>query len=451
MATEGAAAGKELPDRRAWQRAKQALIGSGLLAIASVAGWLISVRVLEGRLPPLTIAALTVTRGDVEVTVNETGIVDLGDQTTLTAPREATVDRVLVQVREAVTQGQPLLTLRSPADVVKLETQQLAIRQQELAVLMAQQTLAEKTLERTRNREQIEEAQAELVAARQKLQETTDLVEQGFVPAEEIQQHQAEVRKAEATLRQAQTDARKAEVAIASQHAEVHKQQAELAMQKLKIREITQELQANIVVAPITGKVLQIQVRNGDGVSVGKALLTLGNPALELIRLNLSTLNASKVALNQTARITVIGTKGKSFQGKVVWIDPLATTPDAQSTNPFSGGEAGPTVPAIIQLDRPTGTLIPGSQVSVEIILDRRQQVLHLPSEALQQDQDQTFVWIVDPDGRAQRRPVTKGLEGIIQVEIVQGLQAGDRVLLPTPDQALTPNQPVTPEMRQEL
>lgn len=348
METEGAAAGEKWPDRRAWQRAKQALLGSGLLAIVSIAGWVVTARLLEGRSAPLTVAALTVTRGDVEVTVNETGIVDLGNQTTLTAPREATVDRVLVHVKEVVTQGQPLLTLRSPADVVKLEIQQLAIRQQELAVLMAQQTLREKTLERSRNQEQIQEAQAELIAAQQKLQETTDLVEQGFVPAEEIQQQQAEVRKAEATLRQAQTDAQKAEVAIASQQAEVQKQQADLATQKLKIREIGQELQANIVAAPITGKVLQIQVRDGDGVSVGKALLTLGNPAIELIKLQLSTLNASKVALNQTARITVIGSREKPVQGQVVWIDPLATTPQDQNSSPFSGGEAGPTVPAIV-------------------------------------------------------------------------------------------------------
>jgi HlyD family secretion protein len=99
-------------------------------------------------------------------------------------------------------------------------------------------------------------------------------------------------------------------------------------------------------------------------------------------------------------------------------------------------------VPATVKLDRPTRTLIPSSQVSVEIILQQRQNVVVLNTEAIQRE-PKPFVWVRDSQSKAQKREVSLGLEGLTTVEVTSGLQAGDSVVLPPPDASLEPGTPV--------
>jgi len=101
-------------------------------------------------------------------------------------------------------------------------------------------------------------------------------------------------------------------------------------LQRLQVdrKSIEQQLQNNIVTAPIAGMVLDLKVKDGDGVKPGDILLSLGNPAQELVNLQLSTLDAAKVRVNQKARVKVIGPDAKSYSGKVKSLYPQAIAPD---------------------------------------------------------------------------------------------------------------------------
>ncbi|MCZ0901363.1 efflux transporter periplasmic adaptor subunit, partial [Microcoleus sp. HI-ES] len=104
------------------------------------------------------------------------------------------------------------------------------------------------------------------------------------------------------------------------------------------------------------------------------------------------------------------------------------------------------TVPATVRLDAPTRTLIPGSQVSVEIILQQRQKVVVLNTEAIVRSESKPFVWIRDSQGKAQKRSVTLGLEGLTQVEVTSGLRPGDSVVTPPSEPSLKPGTPIQEE-----
>jgi HlyD family secretion protein len=156
------------------------------------------------------------------------------------------------------------------------------------------------------------------------------------------------------------------------------------------------------------------------------------------VNLQLSTLNATKIRVKQKARIKVIGPDAKSYQGQVKSLYPQAIAPD---DNPDSSRRqsAQAKVPAIVQLDEPTGTLIPGSQVSVEIIQEQRQNVLTLDPSAIERSESKPFVWIRDDYGKAQKRPITLGLEGATHVEVRSGLRPDEHVILPPPETPLKP------------
>ncbi len=53
-------------------------------------------------------------------------------------------------------------------------------------------------------------------------------------------------------------------------------------------------------------------------------------------------------------------------------------------------------------------------------------------------------MWVRDAEGKAQKKPITLGLEGLTTVEVSKGLQAEDQVLIPSPDSVLKPGIPIT-------
>lgn len=369
--------------------------------------------------PPKAVSArvLTIERDTVEETINASGTVELGDQQTLTSPTEGAVEQVFVNSGDRVTAGQTLITLRNAERETATTNQQLLIAQQE------------ETLQRSRQR--IAEAEVQLTAYRADLERLSQLVAEGAIAetGTEILNKQEQIRNTEAQLRDAQSEANKALL--------------ELDRLQVEDQKVQQQLRETVVTAPIGGMILNIGVLDGDGVEVRTALLTLGNPAEEVVRLKLSTLDAARVKVGQTARVSVIGPNPEVYMGRVVYLSPLAVTDDSSN-----GGEqsAQSVVTTLVQLDQPTRTLIPGSQVNVEIILKSRPDVIALGTETIQRNGEDPFVWVIDDQGQAQQRPVELGLEGLVTVEVTDGLEPGDQIIVPSPDQPLTVGTPIEAE-----
>ncbi|MBP0027435.1 efflux RND transporter periplasmic adaptor subunit [Roseofilum sp. Guam] len=458
------------------------LMGSGAIAAISVFSLLAYTSMLQRTPSPVKVTTTAIESGSLEQTINESGIVELGDEQTIKAPDDSTVEQVLVTVGELVQAGEEIIRLRNPERETRLQAQltqieetmvQLAHDQQK--VQAAEQTLEtaqrqlqihtleleEKQLRLERHQQQVQEKQADLADSQEELENLLELEEKGFISGDQLRSQRRKVRDAEIAVREAQLtvetetlilerqkleQSNQQQTAIASSTSElqnaqlaVNRIQLQLQRQELELRKIQQELQDTLITTPINGIVLRVNVNNGEGVTRGHELLTLGDPTQEYVRLSLSTLNAAKVRLNQPARITIIGPDSPVYDGQVVALSPQAISVSDSQGSP--GGLA--TVSAVVQLNQSTGTLIPGSQVNVEIILDQRQDVVVVGLEALQRSGKMTFVWVKDEQGFAQKREVTLGLEGLDTVEVLSGLTPGDDVILPTPDLNLEPGTPL--------
>ncbi|MBD1927157.1 efflux RND transporter periplasmic adaptor subunit [Trichocoleus sp. FACHB-90] len=487
----------EQQGKKEFKKGVQWLVWSsvGVLAILSAGRWVDYAKLLNRSPDPVEVRLLTVKRGNVENKINESGTVKLGGQQTLKSPAESAVEQVLVELGDRVKSGQKLIVLRNRDQQTSLAAQQLEIQKQELTLERNRQKVLEATeklnaaqrelqnrpnkqaemrtqeLIIVRNREKIAEEQEKLIAAAGELQQLQALAEKGFIPGKELQDQKQQVRAAESALRDAQlalntstlelqrlkqegqTSQQEFLDKVAAAQSELRQAQSdvntttsEIQRLKLDLERLVQQLQNNIVSAPIAGKVLNIMVKNGNGVNLGDNLVTLGDPSQELVELNLSTLNAAKVKVNQVARISVIGPDSQIFKGRVLSLYPQAIASNANSDEQQESQSGQVTVPAIVKMDQPTRKLIPGSQVSVEIILDQRKNVVVLDTEAIQRSKGKPFVWVRDRLGKAQKRNVTLGLEDVTKVEVTSGLRPGDKIVLPSPDSELEPGMPVTAE-----
>jgi len=373
------------------------LATSGLVLVVGVGGWLGFTAYQRRTVPPVAVSTVAVIPTDLETQVAAEGTVSLGGQQTLNAPSEVTVQQVLVGEGQAVVSGQVLLELRDRQLQNDLDQARIDLQIQQLTYQRTLEKVAES--ERTVQREEEE------------LAESAALLADEFISEDEYNRDRNDLEAAQVALRDAQVE---------QQTARLRLEQAQTNITNLEAR-----LQDNVIRAPFDAVVLDVAVSSGEGVNLEGALLTLGDPKKETILFSLPTLEAIKVRPGMAMRAFVVGPNPVKYPGRLVDIAPQARSGE--------GSNGPPVVQVLAALDQPSGVLIPGSAVSLEIITDSRPQALAVSPQALQTEGDTTYLWIRDDQGRARRREVTTGLETLDQVEIVSGLAEGDAVIVNVP------------------
>ncbi|WP_039724795.1 efflux RND transporter periplasmic adaptor subunit [Leptolyngbya iicbica] len=387
------------------------LLASGLVAIVGMGGWRGYRAVSQSSPEAVMVSTAPVSRDDLEVVITEAGVVELGGQQTFKAPRDVTVQAVLVEERQRVAQGQVLLELRDRETEQRLADRAVQARINQLDLQRKQEVVAER--------------RSRVVDAETRLADSTDLLAQGYISEDAFRDDQRALEDARSALRDAEVELTKAEFLV---------QQDQLTLASLQL-----ELEDNRIVSPMAAIVLKVDVNPGDGVEREGRLLSIGDPTQESIRLELTTLNAAKVALGMPVRVSVIGPNPEVFEGRIVRVSPQAVTEDTNAEQS--------TVEAEATLNQPSGSLIPGSAVSVDIVLEQRQNALVVPVTAVQRDGESPYVWVRDAANLAQQREVTIGLETLEAVEITSGLQEGDEIVVSIPPEVtLSPGQPLNTE-----
>jgi HlyD family secretion protein len=157
----------------------------------------------------------------------------------------------------------------------------------------------------------------------------------------------------------------------------------------------------------------------GAPVDTSTPVLTVADLDSLAVSVDLSEFDVAQVRPGQKAVVKVDALGGKSFPGTVLFAAPTGTD---------TGGVV--TFPVRVGLAR-TGGLRPGMNVSVRITVARRSDVVQVPLEAVSQEDGESTVEILDDAGEPTSREVTLGLANNKNVEVVKGLRAGERVVLP--------------------
>ncbi|MDX2100390.1 MAG: efflux RND transporter periplasmic adaptor subunit [Leptolyngbyaceae cyanobacterium bins.59] len=446
--------------RRKYSAGTRWLVASGGLAILTIAGWL-GYRTFFGQpSESVTVAVKAVERGNVEKTVSSGGTIELGGQQTLKAPKDVTVEQVSVKDGDRVRRGQPLILLRDSGVRTDLSKQRVENAKFELDVARGRAKVAEQERERAaeaaivgreiaRKREKVAEQIAAVKAAEARLQDTQALFDRGLVSKDLLSEDATKVGTAESGLKDAQLELvreqKTAQEKLGKAESELQDAQVALAKAELELRngqeklqDLQQQLSYQAVTAPIDGIILEVFVKNGDGVKSEGKLLTLGDPRQQVANLQLTTLDAAKVKVNQVARVSNVGPNSQVFPGRVLNVSPQASAPEG-SEGGGGGNRSTARVNAQVLLDRATRIFIPGSLVSVVIQVEEKRNVIAVPAESVQQEGDDAFVWLRDRQGKAQKRPVKLGLQSPTTVEVRSGLQTGDSLILSPSAQPLKP------------
>jgi multidrug efflux pump subunit AcrA (membrane-fusion protein) len=172
--------------------------------------------------------------------------------------------------------------------------------------------------------------------------------------------------------------------------------------------------------APSPGTVTALLTIRGAPVDPVTPIASVADLDRLAVNVDLSEFDVARVRPGLRAVVSVDALGGKAFPGRVLF---------AALTGANTGGVV--TFPVRVGLAHASG-LRPGMNVSVRIIVAKRIDVVQVPVEAVSRDEeDRAIVTVIDANGEASPRTVTLGLSSNKNVEVVKGLRAGERVVLP--------------------
>ena len=175
-----------------------------------------------------------------------------------------------------------------------------------------------------------------------------------------------------------------------------------------------------VVRAPTAGTVTSVLVAPGATVDPTTVIATVDALDQLVVTVDLSEFDVAQVQRGQTAVIEVDALGGEPYDGSVMFVAPTATD---------TGGVV--TFPVVVGIDDAPQVLRPGMNVSVRIIAARHRNVVQVPLEAVSRDdEDRPFVTILDDSGQEHVQRVKLGIANAERVEIVNGLRAGQNVVL---------------------
>jgi HlyD family secretion protein len=200
-------------------------------------------------------------------------------------------------------------------------------------------------------------------------------------------------------------------------------------------------LERTILTAPFDGVVAEINGEPGEIVSPSPPGIPTP-PAVEIIdpgclyaSAPIDEVDAPQVESCLPARITLDAFPDQEFKGQVQRIAPYVLDVEKQAR----------TVEVEVFFSNPEQVklLLPGYSADVEIILERHDNVLRIPSEALL---DENKVYLIDAEMHLSKQTVETGLSNWRYTEITAGLSAGDRIVTSTNREGLSDGVLVTIE-----
>ena len=171
------------------------------------------------------------------------------------------------------------------------------------------------------------------------------------------------------------------------------------------------------ILAPFKGVVGSRQVSPGQVISRNATLTWLVDLDPMKIEVNIPERYLSQVALGQTIEFSVAAFPNEKFKGEVFFISPQLDP-------------ATRTALIKARIPNPGHKLKGGMFANLALNLQLRDSAIVVPEPALVSNGDTVTVFIVDEKGLAQVRPVKIGLRLAGRVEVLTGLQPGDKVVV---------------------
>jgi HlyD family secretion protein len=412
---------------------------------------LVAVFVVKQQSGYTKVLTATIHRQDLATIISGTGQIKPKTYVNLGATAMGRITHLYVKEGDHVKKGQLVATVENVAQEAQVAGQQASISAARTDI--ASYIAAEKTSEAN-----VEHAQADLEQKKLDWERAQSLYKAGIMAKQDYDAKKAAYDTDVASLSQAQAQVNQAKANTDSARGHLNTQVATLRANQNALA-LTQ------AIAPFDGIVTNEPVREGETVvegiqnTEGSTFMTIADMSVVTAEVKVDETDIVNVKLGQPADITVDAIPGKVYKGHVTLVgdQALLRSTGVATSQSTTGTEEAKDFKVVVTLDQPSDELRPGLSTTAKVTTAQKSNVLSLPIQALT-----TFtpppaasksgnveaasvspsakttpvqgVYIVEKDAHGKQRakfvPVTTGITGATDIEVVNGIKEGDEIVI---------------------
>lgn len=417
-----------------------------IIGVVLVVAGLVSFMVYKQQSGYTKVLTAKVVRQDLSTVVSGTGQIRPKTFVNVGATSFGRITHLYVKEGERVKKGQVIATVESVQPEANVEAQKAQINSAKTDVVAFE--AAEKTAQAN-----LERAKADLEQKKLDWDRAQSLYKAGIMAKQDYDAKKAAYDTDVATIAQNEAQLGQAKAQTQSARAKVNNAQASLRYNQ-------DALAKTVSVAPFDGVVTNLPVREGETVVVGiqnaegSTLMTLADMSVITAEVKVDETDIVNVQVGQPADVTVDAVPGKVFKGHVTLVgnQALLRSSGLATSTQTSGTEEAKDFKVVVTLDQPDPALRPGLSTTAKITTAHKPGVLALPIQALtiktpdtpnkggvqaassdNKTPDQQGVYVLRKDDHGKLRahfvPVTTGITGSTDMEVLSGLKEGDEIV----------------------
>jgi HlyD family secretion protein len=446
---------------KTWQKIG---IGAGVAAALAGATWLTIWQINKG---VVTVQTAGVTRQDLTSVVTASGEVKPLTYTNVLGEGIGKITEIAVKEGDHVKKGDVLLRLESVQPSADVDAQRAGIQSADAGVTSAEANDVSSQAD-------IKSRAADLEHAKLDWERGQQLFNEGLIAKQDYDTRKAAYDSAVAALASAQARAEQARAQLGQARSGLTQNQAMLN----RLRDV---LRKTTYTAPIDGVVTYIAVRVGENVvpgiqnATGSYLMTISNMSVVTSEVMVDETDIVSVKLGEDAEVTIDALPGKYFKGKVTVVGTQAVLRSSglASTQSTTGNQEAKDFKVVVTLQNPPDGLRPGLSTTAKIITAQKKNVMTIPIQALAVRQQKDLEEAAKQAGRkasdsvtlaagrpapdvsatgasssssttknpdvqgifvirnrrAEFVPVTTGIIGVTDIEVLNGVAEGDQII----------------------
>jgi len=432
---------------KAW---KKIAIGAGALLLLIL---IVGFTVHQSSKNVATVQTSKVQREDLATVVSASGEIKPKTYVNVGANAYGKITHLYVKEGDQVKKGQLLAQIDNIQSAADLNANQAAVQGAETDALAADAGLKSSQADLVR-------AQADYDRNKLDWDRAQSLFKDGLISKSDFDSRKNAWATADAVLTQAQ--ARVAQAKAQKDSADKHVTQAEATL-----RRVSDVLQKTTYTAPFDGVVTNLPVREGESVvigiqnALGSTLMTIADMSVITAEVKVDETDIVNVRLGQPAEITIDAIPKKIFHGNVSEIgdNAIVRSSGVSTSQQATASEEAKDFKVVVTLSDPPKDLRPGLSTTAKITTATRSNALALPIQALtlrskqqieaqnnppgsvhaaapaaesaskaKKDDDVQGVFVIRSK-KAIFVPVTTGITGTTDIEMIEGVKEGDEVI----------------------
>lgn len=330
----------------------------------------------------------------------------------ITAVTNGRVERIELLPGAEVQPGDVILRMSNPDVDLQLLQAQSQLSQAQSTLM---QTRANLRTQRLQQEGAVKQLETQFAAARRAYETNQRLwdTNPALVARSVLDQSREEMEQLQTRV---ELERERLQVMLDTEDDQIEAQQLQVDRLRETVDFNQDRLASLVVTAPIAGTLspLEIPLQEGQYVTSGQQIARIVVPGRLKAEIRISQTQAQEIVVGQQA---LIDTRTDTIMGQVSRIDPAVR-------------QGSVTIDVSLPLDLPASAR-PDLSVDGNVIIERLDDVLHISRPSFAQANQRASLFRLTPDGQyAERVQVLFGASSVNDMEVLEGLQVGDVVLL---------------------